>query len=226
MCNTERVVTASPSLTPLGTPASSAGQGGRVRWTPKQQEVRRKVIEAAAQLIADEGLSACTFRAVATRAGLTKSTVSYYFDNANELVDLSVGEIMRRLADYAAAHVLDSRDAREAVEFLVRLFVNPGETPRELLFRDSVLWPAYTTHAWRRGAKEQIIARLDTLREVFRIALERLPEPPTDTLARADSLHSYLLGAMIRNMIEPLDRHEVARAVTALGGVQVRPERC
>ena len=37
---------------------------------------------------------------------------------------------------------------------------------------------------------------------------------------------SYLLGAMVRNMIEPLDRDEVAMAVTALIGVRVDPTRC
>ena len=69
-------------------------------WTPNQQAARRKIIAAAADLIAEHGLSACTIRSVAEGSGLTKSTVHYYFEDANELVDLSVKEIFERMGNY------------------------------------------------------------------------------------------------------------------------------
>src|SRR3954447_4652722 len=75
-------------------------------WTPNQQAARSKIIDAAADLIAEQGLTACTIRAVAEQSGLTKSTVHYYFEDANDLVDLSVDEIMRRMARHARESVL------------------------------------------------------------------------------------------------------------------------
>ena len=195
-------------------------------WTPNQQAARHKIITAAADLIAEHGLSACTIRAVADRSGLTKSTVHYYFDDSNELVDLSVNEILRRMASHGRDRVLAADNGAAALEFLVRLFLGRGETPPDVKFRESMLWPAYTAHAWKRGAKESILQGLETLRAVFQLALERSDIPSEEVAERANSVHNYLLGAMIRNMIEPMDREEVARAVTALSGVRVDSHRC
>jgi len=205
---------------------ATAALGSVTAWTPNQQAARRRIIAAAADLVGQNGLSACTFRAVAIRSGITKSTVHYYFDDANELVDLSVNEILQRLGRYAREAVLAAPDASAAMEFLVRLFMGRGETPTDIGFRESMLWPEYTAHAWRRGAKASILQGLETLRSVFQVALERSEMPPDEAAEGANSVHNYLLGAMIQNMVEPMDRKEIARAVTALGGISVDPKRC
>src|SRR5438876_2050965 len=101
-------------------------------WTPNQQAARRKIIVAAADLIAEQGLSACTIRSVAEHSGLTKSTVHYYFDDANELVDLSVNEIFQRMGRHARAGVLAAPDAVGGLEFLVRLFMGRALTPPDV----------------------------------------------------------------------------------------------
>src|SRR3954447_16705931 len=136
-------------------------------WTPNQQAARQKIIAAAADLIAEQGLSACTIRSVAERSGLTKSTVHYYFDDANELVDLSVHEIFQRMGRHAREAVRAAGSAVEALEFLVRLFMGRAATPPDVTFRESMLWPAYTVHAWKRGVTPYILENLESLRGVF-----------------------------------------------------------
>jgi AcrR family transcriptional regulator len=163
---------------------------------------------------------------VATRAGVTKSTVHYYFDDANELMDLSVDEVFQRVARYARESVVAASDASAALEFMIRLYMGRGKLPASFKFRESMLWPAYTAHAWKRGAKESILRELETLRSVFQLALERAPMAGQDVTARATSVHNYLTGAMVRNMVESLDRDEIARAVTALSGVEIDPAQC
>src|SRR2546423_4219401 len=138
-------------------------------WTPNQQAARRKIIGAAADLIAEHGLSACTIRSVAERSGLTKSTVHYYFDDANELVDLSVNEIFQRMGRHARESVLAASDPVGGLEFLVRLFMGRAPTPSDIKFRESMLWPAYTAHAWKRGATSYILEDLESLRAVFQL---------------------------------------------------------
>jgi AcrR family transcriptional regulator len=194
-------------------------------WTPNQQAAREKIISAAADLIAEEGLAACTVRAVAQRSGLTKSTVHYYFDDANELVDLSVNEIFQRMACFARESVL-AAEGVAGVAFLVRLFMGRAEAPQEVTFRESMLWPAYTAHAWKRGATASILADLDALLRVFELAMERAGVVQLEVPMRAMSVHNYLLGAMIRNMIAALPQHEVAQAVSALAGLQLDPRQC
>jgi len=195
-------------------------------WTPNQRAAREKIVTAAADLIAEQGLSACTIRAVADRSGLTKSTVHYYFDDANELVDLSAAEIFGRMGDFAQASVLAASDPSDGLEFLVRLFLGRVKMPPDVKFRESMLWPAYTAHAWKRDRKASILEGLEALRCVFQLALERAGIDADEAVERANSVHSYLVGAMVRNMIEPLERNEVARAVTALTGVPVDVTRC
>jgi AcrR family transcriptional regulator len=195
-------------------------------WTPNQQAARERIIAGAADLIAEHGLSACTIRAVADRSGLTKSTVHYYFDDSNELIDLSVNEIFQRMGRHARQGVVDATDGTDGLEFLVRLFMGRAHTPPDVTFRESMLWPAYTAHAWKRGAQAYILQGLEALRSVFELALARSGMEPGEAEERANSVHNYLLGAMVRNMIEPLNRNEVARAVSALSGLQLDPAHC
>jgi TetR/AcrR family acrAB operon transcriptional repressor len=194
-------------------------------WTPNQRAAREKIISAAADLIAEHGLSACTIRAVAERSGLTKSTVHYYFDDANELVDLSVSEIFERMADFARESVLAAPEGVDGLEFLVRWFLGRMKTPPEVAFRENTLWSAYTAHAWKRGATAWILRNLDAHRGVFELAMRRAGVADREVTMRADSVHNYLIGAMIRNMIDPLPREEVAQAVSALTGLGVDPLR-
>jgi AcrR family transcriptional regulator len=56
--------------------------------------------DAAAALLADEGLSALTFRAVARRAGATLGTVGYHFGSKAEMAQRAV----RRLYEMSAVH--------------------------------------------------------------------------------------------------------------------------
>jgi AcrR family transcriptional regulator len=195
-------------------------------WTPNQQAAREKIIAAAADLIAEQGLSACTIRAVAERSGLTKSTVHYYFDDANELIDLSVSEIFQRMARHARESVIAAGDGVAGLEFLVRLFLGRAKTPRDVMFRQSMLWPAYTAHAWKRGATAAILNNLEALRRVFDLAMDQAGIRGLEGTEKANSVHNYLLGAMIRNMIDPLPRAEVASAVSALSGLDVDPRKC
>jgi len=141
-------------------------------------------------------------------------------------MDLSVGEVFERVARFARESVRSAPDASAALGFMVRLFMGREKLPTAFKFRESMLWPAYTAHAWKRGAKECILRGLETLRDVFVLALERAPMSTEDAARRATSVHNYLTGAMVRNMVEPLDREEIARAVTALSGVAIDPARC
>jgi AcrR family transcriptional regulator len=193
-------------------------------WTANQTASRRRIVESAADLIAREGLGSCTIRAVAIESGLTKSTVHYYFDDANELVDLAVNTLLHRLADQARAEIAGTRTATQAISYLVRLFMGRGGSPP---FKDGMLWSEFVVHAWTRRAVHPIVSGLESMREVFELALRRgVAHPPRSVGERSRSIHHYLLGAMVRNMVEPIPKAELARAVSALSGLTLDPKRC
>lgn len=202
----------------------TASTTGATAWTPNQQAARQRIVEAAADLIARDGLGACTVRGLAAETGLKKSTVHSYFDDVNEIVDLAVTEVFDRLARRASAAVDRAPDAAEALSYLVRLFMGRAGAPT---FRDGALWPEYIAHAWKRGAREDILRGHEVMRVVFEQALRKTPEiSDAEAVERSASVHHYLLGAMIRNMVRRLPKDEVARAVSALSGIELDPARC
>ncbi|CUU55906.1 regulatory protein, tetR family [Parafrankia irregularis] len=224
---------------PVSEPAAvTADQAAR--WSPNQQAARVRIAQAAARLVARSGIAACTTRAVAEEAGLTKSTVHYYVDNAGELVDLAVLTFLRQFADHVRQHMEVAADGPAAFRVLVSTFlpseggsaepggaaepggdrtpegggVELGETAR---LNSLVLWTTYLAHAWPRGAHAEVLTCFETIRALFEDAIGRCGVP--DPAERARAVHLYLLGAVQHNIMRPLPPAEVARAVTALSGV-------
>ncbi|MBL7502069.1 TetR/AcrR family transcriptional regulator [Frankia sp. CNm7] len=198
------------------------------RWSPNQQAARSRLALAAARLVARSGPTACTIRAVAEEAGLTKSTVHYYVDDADELVDLAVLTYLRQFAAQTRRGCDEAPDGPEALCVLVRTFLGRGARTIQLgeavWLHNPIIWSAYLTHAWPRGARAALLACFETFRELFEATLARCGVD--DPAEQARALHLYLLGVVQLNIVQPLPQAEVARAVTALTGVPVAPARC
>ncbi|KPM56439.1 TetR family transcriptional regulator [Frankia sp. CcI49] len=228
---------------PVSEPAAvTADQAAR--WSPNQQAARARIAQAAARLVARSGIAACTTRAVAEEAGLTKSTVHYYVDDAGELVDLAVLTFLRQFADHVRQHMDAAADGPAAFRALVRTFLPPdlppedgtaepggtaapgGETApggggvalgADARLNSLVLWTTYLAHAWPRGAHAEVLTCFETIRALFEDAIGGCGVP--DPAERARAVHLYLLGAVQHNIMRPLPPAEIARAVTALSGV-------
>ncbi|ADP81147.1 TetR/AcrR family transcriptional regulator [Pseudofrankia inefficax] len=204
----------------VATPAGETSVPG-ARWSPNQEAMRTRVAQAAARLVARAGIAGCTIRAVADEAGLTKSTVHYYVDNAGELVDLAVLTFLQQFAEQVRARMDAAPDGREALGVLVRTFLPPAAVaaaPDDRARLNSLnLWTSYLAHAWPRGVDAEVLSCFETIRALFETALDRCGVPDAEERARA--VHLYLLGAVQHNIMRPLPGPEVARAVEALSGV-------
>jgi DNA-binding transcriptional regulator YbjK len=204
----------------------SGGRGMAVtsngRWSSKQSATRAAIREAAARVVAREGLAGCTVRAVALEAGLPKSTVHYLVVDANELVDLAVQTFISRLVDRWRSMTESETDDRQALGLLVRMFLGRG--PQSGSLKDPTLWSTYTAHAWKRGANEEILACFAMVSRLFETVLER--HGVADPALRASAIHFYLLGAVQRNISEPVPSAHVAFAVSSLSGVALDPASC
>lgn len=78
------------------------------RPTARGQRRREALVEAAAELLAAEGVAAVSHRAVASRAGLPLAATTYYFASREDLVT----HALRRLRD---RHVAAGRAVYEAL---------------------------------------------------------------------------------------------------------------
>ncbi len=191
-------------------------------WTPNQQAARARIATAAARVVARNGIAGCTVRSVADEAGMTKSTVHYYLRDADELVDLAVLGFLDALADHAGRLIAAAPDGHAALYALVRIFT-AGEAP-EIALTDPTLWSDFATHAWRRGALDELARCLDTFGGLVERALTLIGVDHIEWRAR--SIHHYLLGTLDRKLVEDVPTAEIAFAVSALAGITLDPQRC
>jgi AcrR family transcriptional regulator len=68
----------------------------------RRQSAREAILDAAWDLIHEEGLAALSLRDLASRAGITTPTVYAYFDSKNEIYDAMFGRAATEFADWMA----------------------------------------------------------------------------------------------------------------------------
>ena len=114
-------------------------------------EWRARVAETAADLIADEGLPAMTFRRLAERLGCSTTVISHYFADRSQLLQ-SVYDIVNAEAAAVRASSLTSRTPIHAFGDLLPVTGRRARTWRVwLTFWTSALFDAELREQHRRG---------------------------------------------------------------------------
>jgi hypothetical protein len=111
----------------------------------------------------------------------------------------------------------EASDGPAALCALVRMFLHADERGVEM--QDRTLWAAYTANAFARGAHAELVVCFDMFSVLFETALDRVDVALPHERGR--SIYHYLLGAVQRNMVQPLSLEEVAHAVSALSGISM-----
>ena len=168
-----------------------------------QRVKRAQIVEAAKEVLATQGLAACTVRAIADASPLTKSAIHYYFHDVDEIVD-------EALAEHVDAMLVNLRRAAEGAEDPVwgvaaAYLATFAEQPHA-----AFLWFEYWVAASRRASLGAAAGMLD---KVHALLVDVLPGPDADTTAR--QVLSWLLGTIVQQQIRPrppeILREELAR---------------
>lgn len=150
---------------------TSAGRGQSARGQHRQTIL----LEAAADLLLEEGMSAVNHRAVATHAELPLAATTYYFDSLQDLRDQALRHLADRWLQRARAAVgglpqrLESaEDVAEAVVRVVTGAVPTADTPPHHLF---VMYERYLEAGRHPPLRPLVVAYNDELatltQEVF-----------------------------------------------------------
>jgi AcrR family transcriptional regulator len=173
------------------------------QWSPNQRAKQEQIIEAAKEILAREGLAACTARAVADASPLTKSAIHYYFDDMDEIIDGAMARHMSgcldRIADAANQHECPLDRFWAAIRTYLEIFT---ERPNAAL-----LWFSYWVDVGQKSRLEPIDRMHQAMIGVLRDLLIAIPvdDPP----ARAHALFSYLLGTLMQQAVRPLPFSEL-----------------
>lgn len=129
----------------------------RAHTRRKRERVRNEILEAAREVVLERGLAAFTLDDVASRLGLTKAALYYYFRSKDELAFELYLDEWTRAAEEVHDAVADTDDGAGALEALVKTYFDHYRDRPELFL---------LTHAE--------IARADNPRLVGPEQLERI----------------------------------------------------
>ncbi|MDH6224504.1 TetR family transcriptional regulator [Streptomyces sp. MJP52] len=174
---------------------------------------RERILDAALDLIADEGIARVSHRRIAARAGVPLGSTTYHFDGMDDLLREAFSRFTQHIAAVFEARLAapaDPAQAREAVADLIHSL--SGGSRRDLVLTQELYTlaarrPAYRelTQAWMRRS---------------RVHLERHFDPDTarqlDALIEGLTLHRALAT-------EPHDRALTLEAVARITDTGRRP---
>lgn len=116
-----------------------------------KRDTRRRILEVSTRLVAQGGIAALTFDAVAQKLGITKQAVIYWFPTKAALEREIVVPLLRAEADAAVAGLDGASGAANAIERFARAlvaFYTEDLTRFRLLYvavqanpRPGMLWP-------------------------------------------------------------------------------------
>ncbi|MFB8762447.1 TetR/AcrR family transcriptional regulator [Nocardiopsis alba] len=164
--------------------------------SPRGEQVRQRLLEAATELIGERGWSAVSTRALAERAELTPGLVHYHFSSLNALLEEAALTTVRAMVERTAA-LMERTTPRQGVEaMLVELEGYPGDDPTSRLFLE-----AYLAAGRDAGLREGLARLLADFRERTARWLERSGVPEPEATARV--LAAMVDGLMLHRPLDP-----------------------
>ena len=103
------------------------------RQTPKADETRNRILDAALRLFRERGFAETTMRDVATAAGVATGAAYYYFRSKEELVLAFYVRTDQEAAEVFAAAIESSKDLKKRMRGLVEAKFAQFEEHRGLL---------------------------------------------------------------------------------------------
>jgi AcrR family transcriptional regulator len=162
------------------------------------QETRARLLDAAGQLIVEDGWGAVTTRKVAERAGLRAGLVHYHFPSVTDLLIDAALASARREVEKALAVLAESADAAAGVDHVLdALAAYSGSDPATVLFSEMLLAASRT---------ERLRAELSVLLGEWRTAVTdwlRTEGGVEDPEATAVLLGAVLDGLVLHRLIDP-----------------------
>ena len=171
---------------------------------------REQIIDAARQVLARDGLAACTARAVAEASPLSKSAVHYYFDDIHEIIDLAMREhVTATVAALRRAAAAESAPPDKLWAVVAAYLATFSERPNA-----AYLWFEYWIDAGRRRSSDTVAATLNDMHAVLHDRTADLGVD--DPVSTADTVLSWLLGTIVQQQLRPVTPEALRRQLNSI----------
>lgn len=191
-------------------------------WTPNQIAKRETIVRATAQLMAREGLTACTTRTIAANGKITPSAIHYYFRDTVEIIDLAMRYLgarfwgrVRAAADAESVPVTALWCAAEAyLDATIDGSSDGGPTT-------SMLWAEFETAGLRLGNQETVRELSQEGASIFTELVAAILSKPPQVTGRI--FYAALLGSAVRDKFEPRSKTEILAEMSGAFGIPLTP---
>lgn len=149
MANLKLVSSSPDPQAPVRPPRSARSR----RATPKSEQTRALILEAAVDCINEHGFHGTNMARVADMAGVTRGCLQYYFTTKEDVVIALAKHVARRNWEIYESQASNPPAGRDLVEFAIDLVANPM-TDRYRVAHLELLTAARTTPALRPVLQE------------------------------------------------------------------------
>ena len=175
-----------------------------------QRAKREQIVDAAKEVLAREGLAACTARAVAEASPLTKSAIHYYFNDINEIVDQAMNAHVDLMLESLREQANRTADPAERLWVVIDAYLTTFTDKPHAAF----LWFEYWVSAGRRASLGTVD---DMLGKLHALLLELLDDvTPNHRDQTAHALLSWLLGTVVQQHVRPRSAIALRREIDAI----------
>ena len=171
----------------------------------RRQESESRLLAAAAQVVADQGVAAATFEAIGRKAGYSRGLATQRFGSKQGLIEALVDSLHQGFEDGLAAARIDDLPGLEALLAVVELYLTQLELAAEgqayfILMAGAVADRSSLTAVFARE-HQRIETRLQGMiaRGQAEGGVRAALAPP----AAALTVGSLLLGVSLQSLIDP-----------------------
>ncbi|MGA7398303.1 MAG: TetR/AcrR family transcriptional regulator [Solirubrobacterales bacterium] len=166
---------------------------------------RDRILEAACEAIANEGIDDVRIARVAMRAGASTALVHHYFSTREELLEEALMHSYQLAAEDRFGHVIDDPDASATTR--LKVMIDECLPLDGMQHNEWVLWVELWLRASRDDALKPMAQRLylsyrEWMLEVIQLGVERGEFRTDDPEASADIALGLLDGMGIRALLE------------------------
>ncbi|MFI1380304.1 TetR/AcrR family transcriptional regulator [Embleya sp. NPDC020886] len=178
------------------------------------EETRRRLVEAAFELVADGGAAAMSIQAVANGSGISRGSVAWHFGSKDGLLVAVVEEAFRRGTEFLEARLAEGPPGAAALTAANFALMS---RPEARIYATLLLDAVSRESAVGRAYAGQYVA----LRRMYADYLREVTPSVTDGLdpdAVAVAMLGTSLGINLQHRLDPaaVDRAEAVRAVETI----------
>lgn len=184
-----------------------AMRGTPIRRTQaeRRDESERRLLDATAQVVAEDGVSAATFEAIGRSAGYSRGLATQKFGSKQGLIEALIADLHEKQDDALAAHHIDEMPGLDALLEYVDLYLShlaEGQATRAYFkLLAGAVADASELRAAFGGSHDRVKDRLSRL--VARGQAAGQVRREVDPDAAALMVGSLLLGVSIQWLVDP-----------------------